>query len=67
MYLNMSRDMMAPGFSKSWPEALEQMTGTSEMSAGSFIKYFLPLYDFLARENAMNKECVGWKGAYLPT
>ncbi len=41
------RDMMHLGFSKSWPEALEGMTGTPEMSAKSFIKYFLPLYDFL--------------------
>jgi hypothetical protein len=39
--------MMHLGFSKSWPEALEGMTGTPEMSAKSFIKYFLPLYDFL--------------------
>ena len=54
--------MMHLGFSKSWPEALESMTGTPEMSATSFIKYFLPLYDFLDQENKANGECVGWGG-----
>ncbi len=56
------RDMMQNGFSKSWPQVLEDMTGTPEMSASSFLKYFLPLYDFLAQENAKNGECVGWGG-----
>jgi peptidyl-dipeptidase A len=56
------RDMMHLGFSKSWPEALETMTGTPEMSAKSFITYFLPLYDFLEQENKANGECVGWGG-----
>ena len=54
------RDLMQLGFSKPWPEALEAMTGTKEMSADSFIKYFLPLYDFLAGEN--EGECIGWAG-----
>ena len=57
-----NRDMMALGFSKSWPEALEQMTGSPEMSAQSFIKYFLPLYDFLDEQNKANGECIGWGG-----
>ena len=35
------RDMMQNGFSKSWPQVLEEMTGTPEMSASSFLKYFL--------------------------
>ena len=57
------RELMQLGFSKSWPEALEAMTGTKEMSAESFIKYFLPLYDFLVQEN--NGECIGWSGTFL--
>jgi peptidyl-dipeptidase A len=56
--------MMRLGFSRPWPEALEGMTGSGEMSAGSFIKYFLPLYDFLAQENDNNNECIGWGGKY---
>ena len=54
--------MLEPGFSKSWPDALEAMTGSSEMSARSFLTYFLPLYDFLLEENAKTNECIGWGG-----
>ena len=53
---------MGLGFSKSWPEALEMMTGSPEMTAQSFIKYFLPLYEFLDNENKANGECIGWGG-----
>jgi peptidyl-dipeptidase A len=52
--------MMSLGFSKSWPEALKSMTGSPEMSARSFIKYFLPLYKYLKQENSANDECIGW-------
>ena len=58
------RDMMGLGFSASWPEALESMTGSGEMSAESFIKYFLPLYDFLDQDNKANGECIGWGGNF---
>ena len=50
------------GFSKPWPEALEAMTGRNDMSAESFIKYFLPLFDFLVEEN--KGECIGWSGKW---
>ena len=59
------RDMMQPGFSKSWPDALEAMTGSREMSAHSFLTYFLPLYDFLSSENAKSNECIGWEGTQV--
>ena len=54
--------MMEPGFSKSWPDALKTMTGSSKMSARSFLTYFLPLYEFLSQENAKTNECIGWGG-----
>lgn len=54
------RDLMEAGFSKQWPDALESMTGSKEMSAKSFITYFLPLYTFLEKEN--EGECIGWAG-----
>ena len=60
MSYSFSRNMMSLGFSKSWPEALESMTGSPEMSARSFIKYFLPLYQYLEQENSANGECIGW-------
>ena len=53
---------MEPGFSKSWPDALKTMTGSSKMSARSFLTYFWPLYEFLAQENAKTNECIGWGG-----
>ena len=56
--------MMKLGFSQPWPETLEAMTGSDRMSAGSFVKYFLPLYDFLEEENGKNGECIGWAGKY---
>lgn len=56
---------MSLGFSKSWPDALQNMTGSPVMSAESLIKYFLPLYDFLEQENARTNECVGWGGNIL--
>ena len=46
-YNVVTRDVMSAGFSNSWQEAIEQLTGAPVMSAESFIKYFLPLYDFL--------------------
>ena len=56
---------MEPGFSKSWPDALKTMTGSSKMSARSFLTYFLPLYEFLSQENAKTNECIGWGGKYV--
>ena len=56
---------MADGFSKPWQDALSQMTGSPEMTASSFIKYFTPLYDFLEQENMANGACIGWGGKYL--
>ena len=53
---------MEPGLSKSWPDALKTMTGSSKMSARSFLTYFWPLYEFLAQENAKTNECIGWGG-----
>ena len=56
------RDVMAAGFSQPWQVAIEQLTGSPDMSAASFIRYFLPLYDFLEQENANNGVCIGWGG-----
>ena len=55
---------MKLGFSQPWPQTLEAMTGSDRMSAGSFVKNFLPLYDFLEEENGKNGECIGWAGKY---
>lgn len=54
------RNLMSVGFSQNWTQALEDMTGSPDMSSSSFIKYFLPLYEFLVKENQKNGECIGW-------
>ena len=54
------REMMSAGFSQPWQQALQQLTGDPHMSAASFIRYFLPLYDYLEQENQENGVCVGW-------
>lgn len=54
------RKMMEPGFSKPWPDSLEFLTGTREMSATSLMKYFDPLYKWLQEANSLSRECLGW-------
>lgn len=54
------RNVMAGGFSDPWQQAIDDLTGTPEMTAASFIKYFSPLYDYLEQENAAAGLCVGW-------
>jgi peptidyl-dipeptidase A len=50
--------MLALGASQPWPDALEQLTGTRQMSAEPIIEYFQPLMGYLAEQNA-NRQC-GW-------
>ena len=62
LLFSLGRNMMAGGLSVPWQEAFESFTGSPEMSASSFIKYFSPLYDFLEQENEANALCIGWAG-----
>ena len=50
--------MLEMGRSKPWPEALNAMTGTSEMDATAILDYFAPLQEWLKEQNA-GREC-GW-------
>jgi peptidyl-dipeptidase A len=50
--------MLEMGRSKPWPEALEAMTGTSEMDASAILDYFAPLKAWLDEQNA-DRQC-GW-------
>jgi peptidyl-dipeptidase A len=50
--------MLEKGRSRPWPEALEAMTGTSEMDATAMLDYFAPLQEWLDEQNA-DREC-GW-------
>nr|XP_050033967.1 angiotensin-converting enzyme-like [Dermacentor andersoni] len=49
------------GRSKPWPDVLEIMAGTREMSASSLKKYFAPLEKWL--DERISKEQIGWDKA----
>jgi hypothetical protein len=53
-----NREMLKLGSSVKWPEQLEMLTGTSQMSAQPLIDYFKPLIKFLDEETS--NENVGW-------
>ncbi len=55
---NKFKAMLKLGASKPWPDALEALTGTREMSGKALVDYFAPLSAWLKKENA-NKSC-GW-------
>ncbi len=43
--------MLELGASKPWPDALEEFTGTREMSGKAMLEYFKPLQDWLKEQN----------------
>ena len=53
--------MLSLGSSKQWQEPLQALTGGTQVSAQSLIKYFQPLMDFLKEVNGndygWNEEC----------
>ena len=57
-----SRAMLAMGKTKSWPYALEKMTGSKEMSVAPMIKYYQPLHEWLVKERCGKKYKIGWPG-----
>jgi len=50
--------MLALGQSMPWPDALEQITGSRQMSAAPLVEYFKPLMDWLKKDN-QGRSC-GW-------
>jgi peptidyl-dipeptidase A len=50
--------MLAMGASKPWPDALQEFTGSREMSAKPMLDYFAPLQAWLQQQNS-GKQC-GW-------
>ena len=49
---------MKLGSSVHWEEALEDITGTTEMSAEPLVEYFSPLLTWLEEQNAGHP--IGW-------
>ncbi|PIK48864.1 hypothetical protein BSL78_14266 [Apostichopus japonicus] len=58
-------DMLKLGSSRPWPEALEAITGSRDMSAEPLIEFFKPLIDWLEVQNEMNGDVVGWEDVRL--
>ncbi len=52
------REMLAPGASRPWQDALEKLTGTRQMDASGIIEYFQPLMGWLEEQNR-GHQC-GW-------
>ena len=50
--------MLEMGQSRPWPEALEALTGETEMDATAMLEYFAPLKTWLDEQNAGHH--VGW-------
>jgi len=48
------------GSSKSWPDALEVITGVRKMDTTPIRKYFEPLEKWLIKKNAQNGDIPGW-------
>lgn len=59
--INIFRDMLKLGRSKTWPEAMTALTGQPKMQASGIIEYFKPLHDWLVTENQKNGEFIGWE------
>lgn len=55
--------MLKLGTSKPWPDALEAIVGSRDMSALPLINYFKPLIDWLDEQNRANGDVLGWAAA----
>ena len=52
--------MLSLGQSKPWPEALQVLTGETQMDASAMADYFAPLKAWLDEQNKKNGYAVGW-------
>ena len=56
---------MKLGSSKPWPEAMERLTGSREISTASILEYFKPLQQWLVAENERTGANIGWENAKI--
>ncbi|XP_023323448.1 angiotensin-converting enzyme [Eurytemora carolleeae] len=54
------REMLKLGSSRPWKEAMLTLTGQPDMNTDALREYFLPLENFLKKENRKNNVQVGW-------
>jgi peptidyl-dipeptidase A len=52
--------MLSLGASKPWPEALQTLTGETQLDATALAEYFAPLKTWLDEQNQKNNYPVGW-------
>jgi hypothetical protein len=57
-------DMLEKGSSQPWPDVLEEITGSRNMTAQPLINYFQPLMDWLVVQN--EGEVIGWDESACP-
>uniref|UniRef100_A0A8C6VKL6 Angiotensin-converting enzyme n=1 Tax=Naja naja TaxID=35670 RepID=A0A8C6VKL6_NAJNA len=53
-------DALKLGFSRPWPEVMQNITGQPNMSAEALLTYFEPLTKWLIEKNRENNETLGW-------
>ncbi len=58
IFMFSNREMLKLGSSVKWPQQLQMLTGTSDMSAQPLIDYFKPLIKFL--DEQISNQKVGW-------
>lgn len=56
--------MLSLGSSKTWPEALEIITGQRKMEATALIEYFKPLQVWLEKKNKETGAHIGWESEF---
>lgn len=60
LYIYFGREMLALGSAKTWPDALEIVTGQRKMEASALIEYFKPLQEWLEKKNKETGAKIGW-------
>ena len=53
--------MLEAGASQPARVTLARMTGVDHLDAGPMLEYFQPLYDWLRKQNALDRSAPGWK------
>ena len=53
-------EMLKLGSSLPWPDALEKLTGSRDISVQPILAFFKPLHNWLKETNKLNNEKIGW-------
>uniref|UniRef100_A0A4W4GRH0 Angiotensin-converting enzyme n=2 Tax=Electrophorus electricus TaxID=8005 RepID=A0A4W4GRH0_ELEEL len=57
---NILQKVMSAGSSKPWTEVLQEALGTNKMDASALMQYFGPITTWLAEQNKLTNETLGW-------